>query len=299
MVARSRFTGVVMGLFLILLTGVAWGGIGIVLDFASKRKLSALTFITVATGISSVAAWAFLAKWPVLLAGEVERPAHLTLLLTVGGIAGAVGMLCLQKSMTAGAAAWTVGQSAMVIPFLVGILFLGDDMRVCGGLGVAVIMCSLASFYKEDRNSESSGQPWLRFALIAFVFLGVQQTLSSIPSSWDGWSDTAELRVPIVLTAGAIPLACVIAYRRQSIGRGIWGLALCYATLVVVGQALLFRAMDQLRTEGRLSLAFPLALGTCIVIVSLWDLFVNRRPASRFTLVGIVLGLVGVILLAC
>jgi len=203
-----------------------------------------------------------------------------------------------ETGLAVGAAAWTVGQSAMVIPFLAGVMFLGDAMRVCGGLGIAVILCSLASFCKGDLDSESPGQPWLGFALIAFVFLGVQQTLSSIPSSWDGWSDTAGLRVPIVLTAGAIPLVCAVVLRRVPIGQGIWGLALGYAALVVLGQMLLFRAMDNLRTEGRLSLAFPLALGTCIVIVSIWDIVTKRQWPDRFTMAGIVLGLAGVILLA-
>ncbi len=141
-----------MGLILILLTGLVWGGIGVVLGVASRRKLNVLAFIAFATALSSVAAWVVLAKWPQLLAGSVDRPVPLVMILVVAGIAGTVGMLCLQRAMTAGAAAWTVGQSAMVIPFLVGVLFLGEPMRLCGGLGVVAIVLSLLSFARDTAD---------------------------------------------------------------------------------------------------------------------------------------------------
>jgi uncharacterized membrane protein len=56
--------------------------------------------------------------------------------------------------------------------------------------------------------------------------------------------------------------------------------------------------MDSLRTEGRLALVFPLALGTCIVLVALCDIVVWKRRPCRFTWTGIALGMLGVILLA-
>jgi uncharacterized membrane protein len=56
--------------------------------------------------------------------------------------------------------------------------------------------------------------------------------------------------------------------------------------------------MDSLRTEGRLALVFPLALGTCFVLVALCDIVVWKRLPCRFTWTGIALGTLGVILLA-
>ena len=58
-------------------------------------------------------------------------------------------------------------------------------------------------------------------------------------------------------------------------GRGAWGLAGLYAGLVIAGQLLLFADMDSLRSEGWLALVFPLALGTCIVLVALCDILEN------------------------
>jgi len=287
-----------MGLILIILTGLAWGGIGVVLGMAARRRFDVLPFITIATVVSCIVVGVFFVRWPVLMAGPVDRLLPLTLVLAGAGVAGVSGMMAMQKAMTAGAAAWTVGQSAMVIPYLAGILFLGDPLRPGGVLGVLLIMLSLASFFKDSQRSRVGGMGWFRFALLAFVLLGVQQTLSSLPSSWDGWSDAANLRPPLVLLAGAIPLTLLVILRARPIDRRMVGLALGYAVFIISGQVLLFRAMDCLRVEGRLSLAFPVALGTCIIFVSLWDIIVLRSGFSRLTLLGIVLGAAGVIMMA-
>jgi len=286
-----------MGLTLILLTGVVWGGIGIVLSYASKQRYDTWSFIGIATGISSIGAWVFLVNWPLFIKGEVDTPIRLIVILGIGGIASIVGMACLQKSMTAGAAAWAVGQSALVVPFLAGVLFLGDTLYMSGIFGVITILLSLMLFFKADCKTEDSKEPWLRYALLAFLFLGISQTMSSIPSSWESWTDTAGLRVPIVLTAGAVPLICIVIFKKIPVKHGIIKLSICYATLVVSGQILLFTAMDQLQKENRLSLAFPLALGTCIILVSMWEIYNKRQWPDPFTLSGIMTGLVGVSLL--
>jgi drug/metabolite transporter (DMT)-like permease len=295
-----------MGLSLILLTGLVWGGIGVVLATAVRRNLNPLAFMTVATVLGCLASWPFLVKWSPILSGNVQRPLSLVLLLCTGGAAGIVGMLYLQKSMKAGAAAWTVGQSAMVIPFLVGILFLGEPMRIGGGLGLTAIVLSLIAFSLSEQTGEkktlsspgSSRQSWLRQALLAFVFLGIQGTCSSLPSSWEGWSDIARLRVPLIMSSGAIPLVLAMVHQRLWPQRSAWALALLYAALVIAGQLLLFASLDQLRYEGRLSLAFPLALGTCITVVAIWDILIWRNRPQRWTTIGISFGLLGIVLLA-
>ncbi len=292
-----------MGLVLIILTGLIWSGIGVVLGLAVRRRSDVHSFITAAFLMSSISSWVLLPDWRQLLVGEVERPGSLVLLLSLAGVAGGVGMLFLQRAMVAGAAAWTVGQSALVIPFLAGSLFQGEPMRASGGVGVVAIVFSLIAFARRNRHSEpgsvsADARNWLRDAIIAFVLLGIQQTLSSIPSTWPGWTDSAGLRVPISLTAGALPLLFLAMFTRIGLNREAWGLAALYAVLVIAGQYLLFAAMDQLRLEGRLSLAFPIALGSCIVIFALWDLIVWKQHPDSLTLAGICLGLLGVVVLA-
>lgn len=119
-----------MGLTLILLTGLVWGAIGILMGVVARRRLDIFVFTAAGTLLGSVAAWVVFPQWTVLLEGQIPRGSSLILFLSIAGIAGVCGMLCLQKAMIAGAVAWTVGQSAMVIPFLWGVLFLGEPLRL-------------------------------------------------------------------------------------------------------------------------------------------------------------------------
>jgi len=288
-------------LSLILLTGVVWGGVGIVLGLVARRQWNALAFMSVATTLAAAGSWVFLAHWPSLLARQVPRALPLVLLLTAAGIIGAGGMLCLQKALTAGVAGWTVGQSAMVIPFLVGILFLGEHPRLAGMLGLLAILGSLVAFSRSGKTPGSgpaSDHGWFRYALLALLLLGIQQSLCLIPSAWEGWSDTARLRIPLLLTSGALALIAVSAKRHLRPERGIRLLATIYAALVIGGQVLLFAAMDRLRAEDRLALAFPIAIGVSMVAMALWDRLAWKNRPDRPAWVGILLGLLGVVLLA-
>jgi uncharacterized membrane protein len=291
-----------MGLILILLTGLAWGGVGVVLGASSRRKIDGVVFVAVATAIGAGISWICLVNWAVVLDGDVDgRPSLLPILVTAG-VAGSLGMLSLQRAMGGGAAAWTVGQSAMVIPFAVGVVCFGEPFRLRGGVGVVIIVLSMIAFSIDktvpESGSTSKRHAWLRHALTAFLLLGLQQVLSSVPSSWDGWSDAAGIRVPVILTAGAIPLVIGVAVRGLKVERTVWRLAAAYGLIVVVGQYLLFRALDQLSLEGRISLAFPLAIGTCILLVTFWDIVVWKNRPARMTLVGLLLGVAGVVMLA-
>lgn len=290
-----------MGLLLILLTGIVWGGIGIVLAVVARRQWNVLAFLSAATTLAAAGSWVFLAHWPSLLAGHVPRALPLVLLLTVAGIIGIGGMLSLQKAMTAGTAGWTVGQSAMVIPFLVGILFLGEPPRLVGVLGLLAILGSLVAFSRSRKTSDSgsvSDHGWFRHALLALLLLGLQQSLCLIPSAWEGWNDTARLRIPLLLTSGAVALITVAGKKRLLPERSIRLPVTLYATLVIGGQVLLFAAMDRLRAENRLALAFPIAIGVSMVAMALWDRLAWRNRPDRPAWVGILLGLLGVVLLA-
>ena len=113
------------GLALILLTGLAWAGLGVVSGTVARRGLDAAAYLTAGTLASTLVGWILLPNWPVLLGGEVERGAAFIPLIFGAGLLSTASFFFLQKAMTGGAAAWAVGQSAMVITFVVGILFLG------------------------------------------------------------------------------------------------------------------------------------------------------------------------------
>ena len=288
-----------MGISLTILTGLIWGGIGVVLEVATKRKINSWVFIAIASTLSSIGAWSFFVRWDVVSSGEIQKPFQTFIILSIAGLFGTLGMVCLKKSMNAGASAWTVGQSSLVIPFIAGCILFDKHIHISGILGVSFILLCLFLFYQHTNSESKDKKPWFKDAILAFLFLGIQQTASSIPSSWDGWTDSANLRVPILLTSGCIPLVFYVLIIKSKIQQGLWNLSVIYAILVLIGQGCLFAAMDLLRKTQQLSLTFPIALGTCILFITLWDIIKQKSVPSFLTISGILCGLLGIIFLSC
>jgi len=222
--------------------------------------------------------------------------------MSLAGLSGTFGMLYLQQAMTAGSAGWVLGQSAMLIPFALGIFFFGEQLRAGGIAGVIAIIFTLVAFAgARNKSAQSANGPankWFSRGLAALLLLGIQQFLSSIPSSWQGWTDSSGLRVPLTLTAGVLPLIIIVCRRRVKPAKDMVSLALLYAGMIICGQLLLFKAMDYLSQKGRLSLTYPLAIGSCMLLVIMYDFLIWKNRPSRRLLAGLLSGTAGVILMA-
>lgn len=285
------------GLLLILLTGLVWAGLGVVSGTVARRGLDAAAYLTAGTLMSTLASWILLPNWPVLLAGDVERGAAFIPLIFGAGLLSTASFFFLQKAMIGGAAAWAVGQSAMVIPFLTGILFFGEPVSAVRLAGVAAIVGSLLAFMKAQQSSPAQQGHWLAAAIVAMLLAGATQVMASIPSSWEGWQDRAGLRIPIVQSAGSVLLLCLSVVRRRWPATVEWKWGLCNAVLILSGLMLLFAGLDHLGREGRLALAYPLALGSCIVLVAAYDVVVWKHPCGRWRLIGIAGCVLGIVML--
>jgi len=101
-----------------------------------------------------------------------------------------------------------------------------------------------------------------------------------------------------VLAGGAAPLLLIGWWRGISLRQPGWLPALGYAVLVILGQKLLFSALDLLGREGHLAIAYPVSLSLCMLVVTLWEIFIWRTTPSRSTLLGLAAGLAGVICLS-
>ncbi len=286
------------GLIYILLTGLSWAGIGVVSGTVARRGLNATAYLTAGTFIAAVASWIFLPNWPVLLAGEVDRGAVFIPLIFGAGLLSMASFFFLQKAMIGGAAAWAVGQSAMVIPFVVGLFLFGEAAATVRLLGVASIVGSLLAFMKVRQSSPTQEGHWLPAAILSMLLAGACQVMASVPSSWAGWEDSAGLRIPLIQTAGLVLLLCMSVYSRRWPTKMEWKWGVAFAVVAFAGLLLLFAGLDHLGREGRLALGYPLALGSCIALVALYDILVWKHPHCRWRFLGIAGCLLGIVLLA-
>jgi len=297
---------VLAGLLLVVFVGLIWAGAGAALSQGARRGVDPIGLFGLASVFILLGAWAFLPDYGALAAGPPPRIARLAAVVIIGGAVVAIGTVCVQLGMGRGhhGVVWTISQSALVIPFLAGVVIFGEPFVIHRGLGVVLVIASLSLLgAAKEQAAPDAARPrtrvsWLGFALLALVLLGVAQTCMTVPSHWDDWQDTANLRVPLLAIGRASPMLLLLAIRRPRLNRPAV-LPVAYLTFNgICSHQILFIGMDKLRAADMVSIAFPMAVGTCIVAFAGYSLLIIRESVSRQRLIGIAAGVAGVTLVA-
>ena len=168
---------------------------------------------------------------------------------------------------------------------------------------MAAIAASLAAFgaarnEKSTAGGQAGSRLWFALALLAFLCLGMVMFLATIPSHWKDWSDVGGVRIPIYY-AGVAGVYAAILIRRP--GRMSWTMLALAALICIDGLAsllLIFGGLDRLGDCRMVSIAYPIAVGTCIVGFAAYSLFILRERTTPLHIAGIALAVAGIALAA-
>lgn len=295
-----------LGLLFALITGLLWGSVGVIFSWVAKNKYDYLSLMTTSILISAVFAWITIPQYSVFFSDtDVPRLTELSIIFVLSGVFAAFGMVCMNKGMRMGhhASTWTIGQSALALPFLTGVFIWNDIARIWNVIGVAailsgIVLLGISKQEKEEEITKQSGVPWLIIALGALFLLGIQQTLTTIPSRWEGWSDIARLRVPLGRTGGLIGFFSVAILLKRYPDKKIIKFGLLLSLVGLPSQVLFFKSLDYFAQVSRAAIAYPIAVGTCIVSFALYSVFVIREPLNKVRTAGIIFGTIGIVLTA-
>jgi drug/metabolite transporter (DMT)-like permease len=294
-------TDALLGVLLIVITGLIWAVIGAFFSHVARHHLRMLAFSMAMTLCVALLSWATICNWPVVLHGGVQRGAHFIPLIALGGILNWCGMLLIMAAMRRGhqAGSWSVSQSAMVMPFLAGIIFWAERPSLPNVAGAAMILLAVALFGLRPAppGGETRARPWFHIALMAFCIIGISQTLFTAPSHWPGWEDTGRLRVPVLATAALCFLVVVCAIRREWPGRREWRVAALCCLVGYTGNWIFFIGMDMMAKRKLVALVYPLAVGVCMTGFVLYTRLWMKERLGRLGVAALVLDIAGVLLL--
>lgn len=287
-------------LLMMMVTGMLWALTGQLMVWVNQRKLSAINYYGISTFATVLFSLLAFVRWREV-PWQDPRLIRMVLLFLVAGVLNSAGQVLMIVNLRRGPKApiWALSQSAMIIPFLVGLLVYGNDFTWLDGLGVAFLLLSLVFLGMPARRiGLRHNARWLVLAGVTVMSIGLCQVLLSIPSHWEGFHDSSNLRIPLVC-AGSF-LGMVAVRLRQREGFRPEGLSLCLGFVVVASSAyfLLFQAMDRLAALNMTGLAFPIGVGTCIATFSIlaW-----LRDPARFSLrevTGVLCTITGIILIS-
>jgi len=293
-----------IGLALIFITGLIWGGVGVMCSYAARKKVDAVAMWTVCSLIFCAVSWAVFPDYALLRAGAAPKLASLAVVMLATGAFGCAGMLAIYRAMRSGhhGMVWTIAQCALVFPYVAGMVLFREPFVLHKAIGVAALLVCIAVLGYARRGladrEQDSGATWFLVALAALVLLGLQQTLTTVPSHWPGWRDAANMRIPLSALGAALAYSVVFLLRWRAPSPLAVVLGILSAATCVASRITLFAGLDCLSQCRMVSIAYPVAIGTCIVSFGLYSLLVLREPATKLQGAGMALGVVGLVLLS-
>ncbi|MBQ4336523.1 MAG: hypothetical protein IJC34_04990, partial [Lentisphaeria bacterium] len=165
-------------ILLLLATGIVWGMVGVLFGRAPSGKDKLYTWFAlngmVFTGL------VLLTRTPD--PAPVSEILRLSLYIAPSAILDLLAFLVLKLAMDRGSqgVAWCVMQSAMVVPFLGALIFLGNTASVWqwAGMGLIIISLLIFGFAKQSKEeNKQSDKLFYHYIFLAFALVGVAQFL--------------------------------------------------------------------------------------------------------------------------
>lgn len=290
------------GIVMVGVTGLLWTMIGVVMSDAARRELCAWDIMRISAFFSLVIGMVVMAFE--LEAFAIDRKLLLEVALALGlaGAANGCGVLLMQQAMRRGhhGAVWVIAQSALLLPFLMGVLCFGERVSVLKLLGVGGIMLSMCMFGLQ-RGGLSTGvkRSWLFPAFAAFLLFGSNQCLANLPSYWNVEGLSAYLRA-FLFQVGTSTFFLIFSLCRPMRPRVVSiKPALLICCTAMVGQYLLFyQGLDMLARAGAGSIGFPVTVGACIIGFCIYSIFIIREKTTAIQYAAVVVGMAGMLCLS-
>ncbi len=291
-----------LGIILLVLAGLGWVGIGAVISFCAARKINLALVQLGQTVLCLAAGLAIMLFQP---APECSQTVHLTVFaaLFLSGVGNFCAFELMNRAMRIGpnGVVWALAQSALVFPFLFGVVFYNVALTPARIFGVVFIIASIIFFgmAKKSGSAETGrSKKWLWLALGSFAAGGITQTAANFPSYIEGGLAVSSVARTTYLQMGALAgFALVWLINREKLERKgtllpIIGLTVFYLAIFF---GLLFRGLNMLAEAGAGSIGYPVMIGSCVIGFFLYSIIFLKEKITPAGAIGFILCLAGVI----
>lgn len=312
------------GVLVLTIVGCLWGVLGVVISRMRDKGLAFVACTMLSSLFTATIAWSIFPGCP-----QPPQNADWQPIFWLGAVLGSAeilrisGLLLVQRAMKTGhnGQAWIVAQASFVIPLGAGILFFGEALSLPRGLGVLLCLASVAilgatrhtpareaasvsntadaagpSAAGSEMPATNKNLDWRIFAFLAFLVLGVQQTLMTVPSYWSVPPEILQWRIPLMLTWGTLINTLIMIKKRVRPTRALLLPAAGLALSSVAGTVLFFYGLDLLAKVQMVSLAYAITIAACILSFTLYSTLRLGEPFKLMHWAGLAGILTGLIL---
>lgn len=295
----------IYAVFLMVITGCLWAGVGMNMVAVNKRRMSPVYYYGLGTFFTVILASLFIIKW-----GEVQWSNPCTLYMSVilisGGVVNSISQVLIIHNFGRGPRApiWAITQSAMIIPFFVGVFAFGEKLEFLSILGMCSIIGSLVIFASAKKQSGKDAEfsydsnKWFWVAIVCLILVGLGQAVMGIPSHWREFKDTGNLRTGLVCLGSFIGMSSNKIIRKEPYKFDGIHLIGIFAVLAVLSYWLLFKSIDILTPYAMTGIVFPVGVGTCICVFSVVNWIRDKSSFCIGEVCGVFLTLAGILMLS-
>ena len=297
------------GILSMVIVGSSWCLMGLVMGDAPKKKIEPSLVQFFGSGFSA------LVSFIIMLATSGAPECSWKITAAVCGTYALSGMMnftmlqFMSRAMQMGpnGIIWSIIQSALVFPFLIGILFFGVAPTIPRIIGIVLILAALALFGLAKNNVYKGGSRWRRLAFLCLGICAVQQNLMMLPSYFEEAKAVGSI-VRTLATAGGTFLGAVIynlvqmtperfqKLRRNTLNPMLWkyvGAVQFFG--LIFSYTLFYPGMNAMAEAGMGSLCYPMLIGSCILSFTAASAKLLKEKISPLQLAGTAVCLAGLI----
>ncbi|MBR2364273.1 MAG: hypothetical protein IKA79_03635 [Lentisphaeria bacterium] len=293
----------------LIAVGVIWSLTGVVMSDAPRKKCDTAFLLLVSGILSALISLIFF-----LFLQKAEL--SLKVLLFTGGcyFTGSAINYCMLQFMSSAmqkgpnGVIWSFIQTALIFPFLTGVIFFGDKLTILRGTGLVVLLLALIllGLGKENKEKEKG---WKKITFAAFIMAGVTLSLNSIPSYFPDARNLNSMGRTFISSCGTLFAAIFYCYpkyrnytkemfltelKRPVLWKYIFTLKLFG---LIASYLLLYPGLDAMAKAGAGCVSYPLVIGSCIASFNLYSIFILKEKWTCLQVAGTIFCIAGEVLI--
>ena len=306
----SFFNTVAFGIIAMVIVGSSWCLVGLVMGDAPKKGIDSslvqLWGAVVATAASVIIMFATAdystASWQVTF--------YVCLILAISAALNFTMLELMSRAMQCGpnGVIWSIIQSAMVFPFIAGMIFFDVKFTILRGAGIFLLLAALVLFALTKDNSSGGGK-WKMLAIAGLIITAIQQNLSVLPSYYPE-ADKVPSIVRVIATELGFMISAIV-WNLIRMNRAHWEkiksnlkngmlwkytIALQFFNLFF-SYTLHYPGMNVMADKGMGGMCYPMMVGSCIVSFTLSSIWLLKEKVKPVQLAALIVCIGGLILI--
>lgn len=312
-VVPDFFDTLAWGISSMVLVGMSWCLVGLVMGDAPKKGVDVAMvqfFGAIVSALASVLIVFFTG------AGDddiSQKWLFITLGLYFGsGFLNFFMLQLMSKAMQSGpnGIIWSIIQSAMVFPFIVGMIFFNTGSGVVKSIGVVLLVVALIGFGIAKDNTRRGNSNWRWLALLALLICAVQQNLATLPGYYPECRKAGSVFCTMATAVGTViasllfTLFTLSTEKKRQLKNNFVSWHLWKYVIVLQGFGLFtsflffYPGVFIMGRNGLGMLCYPMMVGSCIVCFTLTSIFYLKEKIKPIQIAALILCICGLVCLA-